>query len=66
MKKLSCRGRARSISTLDFSTLYTKIPHDKLIFVLNELVDFCFKGGSKRYIAVKSSRAFWVDTIHQH
>ena len=66
MKKLSSRGRARSISTFDFSTLYTKIPHDKLIFVMNELVDFCFKGGSKQYIAVKSRRAFWVDTIHQH
>ena len=27
------------------STLYTKIPYDKLSKVLHESTDFCFKGG---------------------
>ena len=66
LKKLSSRHKARSINTFDFSTLYTKIPHDKLIYVMNELVDFCFRGGDKQYIAVNFGRAFWVDTLHQH
>ena len=26
---------AKSMSTFDFATLYTKIPHDKLLLVLN-------------------------------
>ena len=41
--KLNSRKCAKSITTFDFSTLYTKIPHDKLIDVLHNLVNFCFK-----------------------
>ena len=59
VKKLNARGSARSISTFDFSTLYTKIPHNKLIFVLNNLIDFCFKGGTNKYVALSSSGAHW-------
>ena len=29
----------------DFSTLYSKIPHSKLLTELFELTDFCFDGG---------------------
>ena len=47
------RGAARHISTFDFSTLYTKIPHDKLLMVLNNIVDFAFKGGTRDLIMVK-------------
>ena len=60
INKLNNRQRAKSISTFDFSTLYTKIPHDKLLFVLNSLVDFCFKGGMSQFIAIKYSEARWV------
>ena len=35
------------MSTFDFSTLYTKIPHDQLLYVLNEITDFAFKGGQE-------------------
>ena len=34
------------LSCFDFSTLYTNIPHDKLLEKLNDLVDFAFKGGN--------------------
>ena len=47
------------MSTFDFSTLYTKIPHDKLLFVLNEITDFAFKGGTRDYVTVYNSGAFW-------
>ena len=46
VEKLSARNCAKSITTFDFSTLYTNIPHDKLIFVLDKLIDFCFQGAS--------------------
>ena len=42
MDNLNAKNKARQISTYDFSTLYTKIPHDKLKQVMNELTDFCF------------------------
>ena len=44
MDNLNIKNKARQISTYDFSTLYTKIPHDKLKQVMNELTDFCLKG----------------------
>ena len=42
IKKLNKRKAAISMSTFDFSTLYTKIPHGKLLYVLNEITDFAF------------------------
>ena len=60
IKNLNKRGLSKFIYTYDFSTLYTKIPHDKLLFVLNSLVDFCFDGGTSDYIAVTNYGARWV------
>ena len=60
IKKINKRKSARTISTFDFSTLYTKIPHDKLIDVMNELVDFCFQGGSHEQLSISKSGARWV------
>ena len=39
-----------SVSTSDFSTLYTELPHNKLLMALNSLIDFCFDGGESKYI----------------
>ena len=58
--QLNSRKKGKCMSTFDFSTLYTKIPHHKLIKVLNELVDFCFQGGCKKKIAVTKFGAKWV------
>ena len=44
LDKINKRKGAICISTYDFSTLYTKIEHSSLIEVLNNLVDFAFKG----------------------
>ena len=52
--------RAKSIATYDFSTLYTNIPHDKLIKRLSSLIDFVFQGGDKNYIRISQrGDAFW-------
>ena len=47
------------MSTFDFSTLYTKIPHDKLLYVVNEMTDFASKVGTRDYVTVYNSGAFW-------
>ena len=52
--------RVKQINTFDFSTLYTEIPHDKLLDVLCKAVDFVFKGGTRDYITVsKQGCASW-------
>ena len=50
VNKLNKRNKAKSISTFDFSTLYTKLPHNKLLMVLHHLIDFCFDGGENKFI----------------
>ena len=60
INKISKRKAARTVSTFDFSTLYTKIQHNKLICVLNNIIDFAFKGGTRDYISVSKSQAYWV------
>ena len=60
IKRLNARNKGTSISTFDFSTLYTKIPHDKLISVLYSIVDFCFNGGECDFLAVNDFGSKWV------
>jgi len=48
------------MATFDFSTLYTKIPHESLLDVLNTLSDFCFQGGANDVISVSGTSARWV------
>ena len=63
MKKSAARKSAKCLSSFDFSTLYTKIPHDKLIKVLTEIIDFVFKGGTRDKVSFhKSGHANWVDS----
>lgn len=60
VKHINRKKGAKSIATYDFSTLYTKLPHDKLIKELHKLIDFVFKGGNKSYIKInKWGKAFW-------
>ena len=59
LNKLSSRNNAKSVATYDFSTLYTKIPHDKLKFVLNEITDLCFKGCGNSKIFINNGGARW-------
>ena len=41
--KINTKKKAKSISTFDFTTLYTTIPHNLLIKVLSEATIFVFK-----------------------
>ena len=60
LRSINSRKKAKSISTFDFSTLYTKLPHDKLITQLSKVIDLAFKGGDKKYIHVSPhGKAYW-------
>ena len=59
LDKINKRKKAKSISTYDFATLYTKIPHDQLIQSLNEAIDFAFNGGNKKYLKFNDNYAYW-------
>ena len=69
-KKLNERRGARDISTYDFSTLYTKLPHKELIDNLNKIVDFTFNGGNSKkdgnrnFMTLKGSSVFWSKKKH--
>ena len=61
IEKVNKRSSAKTISTFDFSTLYTKIPHAKLIETLIEIIDFCFKCRTREKISINSyGEANWV------
>ena len=63
IKRINKRKGAQSISTFDFSTLYTKIPHDQLEDVLFQLTDFCFNTPFGMNIAVDDYGADWTDHL---
>ena len=63
MNGINKRRKATSVLTFDLSTLYTKLPHNKLLMVLNSLIDFCFDGGESKYITVNNYGARWVKDI---
>ena len=63
MNGLNKRRKATSVSTFDFSTFFTKLPHNKLLMLLNSLIDFCFGGGESKYITVNNYGARWVKNI---
>ena len=48
MNKLNECMKVTFISTFDFSTFYNKLPHNKLLMVLNSLIDICFDGGESK------------------
>jgi hypothetical protein len=61
LKRINCKKKAKSIATYDFSTLYTNLPHQKLISQLSKVIDLVYKGGDKTYIRVmENGTAFWT------
>ena len=60
LNRINKKKNAKSISTFDFSTLYTKLPHDKLIKELSDVIDFVFEAGSNKFISIsKYNKAYW-------
>jgi len=55
INKINHKSNAKSVVTYDFSTLYTKIPHGKLLEVLDTVIDFCFKGRTLDFLGISNS-----------
>ena len=70
LKKINSQNGAKDISTYDFSTLYTKLPHTDLINNLSEIVDFAFSGGNvkkdgnRRFLTINGKSAYWTRKSH--
>ena len=68
LNSINNKRRAKTISTFDFSTLYTKLPHQDLVEVLSKNVEFAFNGrkdkSSGNYLTVKGNKVFWTKKKH--
>ena len=61
LNKLKSRGsRATSLSTYDFSTLYTTLPHNLIKEKLINLIEWTFKREGSLYIACNERQAFFT------
>ena len=60
LDRLSSKQKATSISTYDFSTLYTKIPHAGLCEVLGNTIQGIFNDTNRKHLAVSNSSAYFV------
>ena len=52
--------KAKRISTFDFTTLYTAIPHNLLIKVLSEVMNFVFKSKTPSRIGFSKTSIPWT------
>ena len=61
LNKLKSRGfRASSLSTYDFSTLYTTLPHNRIKDKLVDLIERTFQREGSLYIACNDKNAFFT------
>ena len=64
--RINKKNNAKSISTFDFSTLYTKLPHNKLIKELSDIIEFVFDAGSSKYIVISEyGKVYWAKNKHK-
>ena len=61
VKYLNGRNKVTSITCYDFSTLHTNIAPGKLIRILNERIDFCFKDGGGNSIELNKYGTQWIN-----
>ena len=57
------KKKAKSMAAYDFSSLYTTLPHDKLIERLCNVIHFVFEGRNRTHICIsKNNVAYWGKT----
>ena len=61
IERCNLKKNAKDIATFDFTTLYTKIPHNKLVDTLSKIIDFTFSAGRKKYISILGKSAYWTN-----
>ena len=60
LDSVNAKHNAKRISTFDFSTLYTTIPHCLLIDVLSEIIEFVFKSSHRNRIGFSPTSVYWT------
>ncbi len=63
LESIQKKGAISAIVTCDFSTLFTKLPHQVIINCLYQLVEMCFRNSGKRYIMVKNTFCCYTDEV---
>jgi hypothetical protein len=70
LKGLSNKLKARTISTFDFSTLYTKIPHRDLKETITKFVKSCYNGSKNKFLSLrkkslgnKNAKVYWTKQL---
>ena len=58
--------RAFSLSTYDFSTLYTTLPHNLIKEKLNDLTEWTFHKEDSLYLACNVRNAFFTSEVHKN
>ena len=64
LNHINSKKGAKDISTFDFSTLYTKLPHDDLVKTLHSIIDFSCKAGNRKFISFSFGFAYWTRKRH--
>ena len=60
LNKINVKKKAKSISTFDFSTLYTTILHKLLLKVISEIINFVFKLKVIKRIGFSKTVMYWT------
>ena len=67
LNKLKTKGfQASTISTYDFSTLYTTLPHNLIRNQLVDLIENTFRREEVLYLACNEERAFFPSEEHKN
>ena len=65
LNKINVKKKAKSISTFDFSTLFTTILHKLLLKVLSEIINFVFKPKVRKRIGFSKTFMYWTSNFTQ-
>lgn len=60
LKVINTRKKAKTISTFDFSTLYTTLPHNMLVDVLKDMISFVFKASTRNKLGFSDHSLYWT------
>ena len=60
LNKINVKKKAKSISTFDFSPLYTTILHKLLLKVLSEIINFVFKSKVRKRTGFSKTFIYWT------
>ena len=61
LEKINSCNNVTSISSYDFSTLYTSLPHDQIKKDLKKLIKWCFDREKSQFIATRYDKSFFTD-----